>query len=218
MKKLLLTIIMTTLLSSAACAEPLNLADDLKSFLKSHYPWADIDVKDLRLSDNAPAGHPSLIVVEQSPPGKTAFTVKYSNGQKISVTAIVKASDYVVVSRRPLNKDMALRKEDVYTVLMDTARMPKGAVRNDMDILGKTLSRGVGMNIPITDVMVNESPQVKMGQKVVLVVEAPGFSIKATGELQQSGFVGNYVRVVNLVSHKVISGLLLDEHTVKVGL
>jgi len=217
MKKLFLLII-ALFLSSTLSAEPINLADDLKSFLVHNYPWTKIEVKDLWLSERAPVGHPSSIFVEQSPPGRTVFTVGYDRGHKVTVTATVRAYEYVVVSRRSLSKDTVLRREDVYTVLMDITKIPKGAIKDDTEVIGKTLSRGIGVNLPVTDVMINEIPHVKRGQKVMLVVDAPGFSIKAAGELQQSGCVGNYVKVVNLVSHKVITGLLLDEHTVKVGL
>lgn len=218
MKKVSLILIAIALLSSPAGAGAWDLADALKSYFREHYPWSEIEVNDLRLSAAAPAGPPSSIKVEQSPPGRTILTLGYAGGQKITATAIVKAFEPVVLSRRSLNKGSVFQKGDVYTTLADTARIPKGAVRNAEDILGKSLSRGIGTNVVITDVMVSQTVEVKKGQKVLLLIDAPGFIIRAAGELQQSGQVGSYVKVVSAVSRKTIVGLLLDEHTVKVGL
>lgn len=218
MKKITFILITIVLLSSPAGAGAWDLTDTLKSYLREHYPWSEIEVKDLRLSAAAPAGPPSSIVVEQSPPGRTVLTLGYAGGQKITATATVKAFEPVVLCRRPLNKGSVFQKGDVYTTLADHGRIPKGAVRNEEEILGKVLSRGIGTNVVITDVMVTQTAEVKKGQKVLLLVDAPGFTIRAAGELLQGGFVGSYVKVISAQSNKTITGLLVDEHTVKVGL
>jgi flagella basal body P-ring formation protein FlgA len=131
---------------------------------------------------------------------------------------MVTAFEHVVMSRRALNKNTILQKEDIYTTLADASRIQKGAARKEEDVLGKGLTRGIGTNVVLTEVMVSQYPEVKRGQKVMLVVDAPGFTIRGAGELQQGGFVGNYVKVINGQSHKAVTGLLVDEHTVKVGL
>ncbi len=218
MKKLFFIIAAFLVLVASADAGEGRLENMLKTHLKDHYPWAEMQVDDLRSNMELPAGNPETIVVEQGPPGRTIFTLKYAGGKKIIASAMVKAFDSVVVTRRALGKATLLQKGDVYTTLVDTARIPKGAVRNEDDVVGKGLSRGVGANVVVTDIMVSNSPEVKKGQKVQLVVEAPGFTIRAAGELQQNAQVGNYVRVLNAVSHKVTTGLLLDERTVRVGL
>ena len=218
MKKKFVILVAIIFLSSPVSAGTKNLADVLTAYLKGHYPWAEIELNELRLSADAPSGGPSAIVVEQSPPGRTMFTLSYNHGVKVTATATVKAYDYVVLSRRSLNKDAVLQKDDVYTALTDISRIPKGAVRNEKEIIGKSLSRGIATNVTIADNMLNATGLVKKGQKVVLVVDAPGLTVKAPGELQQNSAVGNYVKVLNIASHKLITGLLMDEHTVKVGL
>lgn len=195
-----------------------DLASQLKIFLKKQYPWSEIELNDLRLSAEAPAGSPKQIVVEQGPPGKTTFALTYADGKKVHASASVKAFDRVVVSRRALAKDTLLQKEDLYLVSMEVGRIPKGAARTEEELLGKRLSRNIGMNVAIATNMLNDTSLVKKGQKVLLIAEDRGFSVKAPGELQQNGTVGEYVKVINLASHKAIIGLLVDERTVKVGL
>ena len=219
MKKLsLILFIAIAVLSSPAGAGAHDLANVLKSYVKEHYPWSEIEIKELRLSAPAPAGPPSSISVEQTPPGRTIFTLAYAGGRTLTATATVKALEPVVVSRRALNKGAILQKEDIYTALFDTMRIPKGAVRTEEEILGKGLTRGIGTNVVVTDVMVSKTAEVKKGQKVLLLVDAPGFTIRSVGELQQNGHVGSYVKVVSTMSRKIVIGVLLDERTVKVGL
>jgi flagella basal body P-ring formation protein FlgA len=104
----------------------------------------------------------------------------------------------------------------MYPTLMESGRMPKNAVRAEDRIIGKALVRAIVPNVPITEDMVSEMPVVKRGRKVVLSVEASGFSIKTMGETRQDASVGDYVKVVNLNSKKIVTGLLVDENTVRV--
>ncbi|MFA5072286.1 MAG: flagellar basal body P-ring formation chaperone FlgA [Nitrospirota bacterium] len=195
-----------------------NLESLLKAHLDERYPWAAMEIHDIRLNAEKPAGDPSSIVVEQGPPGRTIFALRYPKGKKIIATAQVKVFDSVILSRRPFSKNTVVRKGDVYTTLMETGKITKGAFSSEDDILGKTLTRGIGANVVITDVMVSGVTQVKKGQKVLIVVDAPGFTIKAAGELQQNCAIGEQAKVMNLLSRKIVAGVLINEQTVRVGL
>jgi len=59
---------------------------------------------------------------------------------------------------------------------------------------------------------------VKRGQMVELIIGNEGFSISASGKTKEKGYVGKPVRAVNLSSKKVVTGVLIDESTVKVKL
>jgi flagella basal body P-ring formation protein FlgA len=49
-------------------------------------------------------------------------------------------------------------------------------------------------------------------------VESGNFKITAPGEIKANSSVGRAVKAVNLASKKIVTGLLIDENTVKVGL
>jgi flagella basal body P-ring formation protein FlgA len=99
---------------------------------------------------------------------------------------------------------------------MEGGRMPKSAVREEDHVVGKPLVRSIIANAPLTEDMVSMTPLVKRGHKVVLTVEATGFSVKTLGETKQDAAVGEYVKAVNLNSKRVVTGLLIDENTVRV--
>jgi flagella basal body P-ring formation protein FlgA len=188
----------------------------LTAYVKDHYPWSEIEVTDLHLSSRQPVEQPAAITVEKNPPGRSVFRFDFPGGKSITATAQIKAYDRVLMSRGGFRKGYVLTRNDVYSTLMETARIPKGAMSDEDLAVGRPLLRSVVSDMPITDAQVSDKPHLKRGHKVVLVVESAGFSIKAMGELKQDAVTGEYVQVVSQMSRKIVSGLLLDENTVRV--
>jgi flagella basal body P-ring formation protein FlgA len=216
MKRYLLLIIGILLLPGISESAPWSVEAALKTYLKDHYPWAEVDLSGLRLSAAKPVEEPSNIAIEKTPPGNAVFRLDFPGNKSIRVTASVKAYDRVIMSRGAYRKGYVLQQQDMYPTLMESGRLPKSAVREEGRIIGKPLARSIVPNVPITEDMVSETPLVKRGHKVVLCVESSGFSIKTVGETKQDASVGDYVKAVNLNSKRVVTGLLVDENTVRV--
>jgi flagella basal body P-ring formation protein FlgA len=197
-------------------ASPMQIGDLLKAYVKDNYPWADVEITDLVLNGEVSTGTPERILVQKGLPGRTVFAVEYKNGKRFVATANVRAFDWAVMTRRAFKKGYMLQKEDVYTALMESSRIPKDAIRVGDQIVGAVMSRSVTGNTPVVSGMVQESPQLKRGRRVMIVAEADGFSILAKGELKENSRVGHDVKVVNLDSKKIIVGRLINENTVKV--
>ncbi len=199
-----------------ASAEAWNPEATLKTYIREHYPWTEVDISDLRLSAEPPVGQPSAITVEKTPPGKTVFRIYFPSGKSIMATAFIKSYDRIIMSRGAYRKGYVLKQPDMYPTLMETGRIPKSAVREASRIVGKSLARSIVSNVPITEDMVSETPVVKRGHKVMLCVESAGFSIRTIGETKQDASVGDYVKAVNIASKHIVTGLLIDENTVRV--
>ena len=199
--------------ASAATWDP---ETTLVTYLQANYPWAKVEVTDIHLNANLPAEQPSEITVEKTPPGRSSFRFDFRGHTSISATAMVKAYDRVIMSRSNFRKGYVLTQEDIYSTTMETARIPKDAARDEDRVIGKPLLRSIVSSTPITDTMVSDKPIVKRGHRVVLTVESEGFSIKTMGEIDRDAVVGEYVKVMNLSSKKLVAGLLLDENAVRV--
>jgi len=214
----LLSVVFTVLLMlpSPAGAASRDLEVILKKHLKEHYPWADVEVSGLKLSNEAPDDTPTAITVEKTPPGRTVFHLEYRGNRGITATAAVKAFDRIIMSRGAFRKGYTLARDDVYSTLMDITRVPKGAVRNEELVIGKPLMCSIIANAPLTDTMVSDGPMVKRGRKIMLLAAGSGITIKAPGEIKQDAVVGDYVRAMNLLSKQIITGLLVDVNTVRV--
>lgn len=193
-----------------------NIEETIKSYLKEHYPWAEIEIKDLSFDGNIPKGEVKRIYTDKRPPGRSLFTIQYSNGEKLLVTANIKAFDWVVMSRRSQARGYVLSEDDLYRTLMDITKIPRGAIKEIDEATGKALRRSIIGNLPLTGEMLAGGRVVKRGSKVMIIAESPSFVITTTGELRENGYVGSPVRALNLASRKTVKGILIDENTLKV--
>lgn len=188
----------------------------LSDYLKEHYPWAEVEIKNLVIPGKVPTDGPVRIMVAKGPPGKTVFSMEFGNGKKITATAEVKAFEWVVMTARAFRKGYRIQEGDVYRKLTDAARIPSGAFKSADLVINSLLIRSVTANTPVLSGMITDMPLVKRGQRVTLVIDAPNFRMAAPGELKEGNYVGSYVKAVNLASKKTVIGQLIDENTVKV--
>lgn len=201
---------------SAAHAGGPSPAEILRAHVLEHRPWSDAEVRNLVLGTDPPPASPRRIVVEKGLPGRTVFAMEYGNGITVRATADVAAFEEVVASARPLSKGHLLAEGDVCLVRMEVGKIPTGAVTGLQAVVGKTLTRSIGASLPIVDRYLAGSPLVKRGGKVTLLVESGGIRITTTGEVRDNAYVHSAVRAVNLASRKTVTGILIDENTVRV--
>lgn len=214
-----LLVLFCLFLSQAAPPEAASsgpLADALEAHLRGSCPWPEIEIGEITVSEPVADARPSRILIERNPPGRIAFVAEFAGGKRITGTASVRAYDRIVVSARAFRKGHVLQDDDVYIARMDVTRIPKGTLRDTEAVVGKTLSRQLGASVPVVDTAVSDKPVVKRGHRVVLVAESSSFRITTYGELKSESRVGSPVKVLNLQSKKVVSGVLVDENTVKV--
>ncbi|NTU41862.1 MAG: flagellar basal body P-ring formation protein FlgA [Nitrospirales bacterium] len=203
-----------SLLTGIAVAMPME--ELLKQYLKDNYPWPDVEITGLVVVGEPGDRNPSKILVERGLPNRTVFAVEYGNGKRISATAMVKAFDWVVMTRRAYRKGYLLQKEDVYRTLMDITRIPKDAVSDTDQVIGSALTRSVIANMPVVGGMTGGAQQVKRGQRVTIIAESGSISMVAKGELKENASVGDEVRVLNVDSKKIVGGRLITADTVRV--
>lgn len=213
---LFLAISLLSVQTVPASTESWSFEPTLHSYILQHYPWAEVDITDLQLSAMPPSYSPSSVTVEKAPPGRASFRLEFKDGTSVMATAFIKVFDHVVLSRSAFPGGYVLKQDDVYSTLMESGRIPRGAIRVEDQAVGKPLYRAIVPNMPITSAMVSETPLVKRGRKVMICIESPAFSIKTDGELTRDAAVGDYVQTVNLMSKKIITGLLVNENTVRV--
>ncbi len=210
-------------LSFAFCYQSSSLAQEaswnpeelIKTYMIDNYPWGIVEVNNVKTSGDIPAKVPERITVIKGPLGNAVFSFEGKNGKRITVNANVTARDPVVKSKRTFKKGHILQNDDIYTSSVDVTRMPGSAVRSVEEIIGKPLKRSIIADIPIVEDMVEKAITVKTGKMVTLLIETPEFSITAPGKLKETGYVGVLVRAANLSSKKEVSGVLIDENTVK---
>jgi flagella basal body P-ring formation protein FlgA len=201
--------------AEAEAARPLP-AEILRSFVLERRPWADVEIRNLSLDAEPPAGAPRRIVVRYGLPGRTVFAMEYPNGRTVEATADVLAFEEIVVTARPLSRNHTLAEDDVCLARKEIGRIPPGAVRDVREAVGKVLTRSVGANLPVVSRYLAGSTLVKRGRKVTLLIETGGLRIATLGETRENAYVEDVVKAVNLASKKTVTGILVDENTVRV--
>lgn len=193
--------------------------DVLRAYVLEHYPWKTVEFHDLRLSAEAPETAPVRISVNDNPPGRAVFVLYFSDGSEIKAMVDVRAFESVVIARYPMSKGHMLAGEDLYLANMDTKRLQPGVVRDIESVIGRPLSRSIVVGKPLMEGMIEAhgGALVKKGRKVAMVANSGGLSVTDVGELKEEARVGTSVKVRNLGSDKVITGVLVNEDTVEVG-
>ncbi|MCX7913272.1 MAG: flagellar basal body P-ring formation chaperone FlgA [Thermodesulfovibrionales bacterium] len=214
-KMILLIFFLCFLYVGHGYSELTDLSRILKEYLKKNYPWAEIDISEIG-ERTVISELPEKILILKGPPGKTVFLLEFKGNKKVTVTTTVRAFEWIVMSSKPLRKGEILQQDDIYLTLLDVERIPKGSISKIEDAIGKHLNRSVGANMPIVDSMLTQQKKVKRGQLVSMVIESPHFIIRALGEIKDDAFVGKKVKVINIASKKTVTGVLVDENTVKV--
>jgi len=198
-------------------AAALSVEDIIQAYLLDNYPWENIEIGNIRVMGELGDKEPERIVLEKGPIGKAVFSF-YTSDKRVIVKANVKAYDWIVKSKRPFSKGHVLGEDDLYVDKIEIDKMPRSAVRNTETIIGKSLKRSIAANLPVVEKMVEQYQVVKRGQMVVLIIGNEGFNISVSGKTKEKGYVGKSVRAINLSSKKVVTGVLIDESTVKVKL
>lgn len=199
--------------ASSASWEPRGV---VKTYLTTHYPWAEIEILDLHVEEPLPKDPPKSLRMISGPLGRAIFSFEFKSGEKLLVQAKIMALDWVVTSRRPLNHGQIIEKDDVYLALLDVNRMPKDVLTRLEGAWGKTIKRSIGTNRPLIESALGDVPLIKKGQRITLIASAPGLRITSPGEAREDGFPGRQIRVINLSSKQDIRGIPIDGKNVKV--
>lgn len=188
----------------------------VKKYMRSHYPWSEIEILDISAEEELPKDPPDRVYLISGPLGKAVFSFGFRSGQRAIIQAQIRALDWVVTTRRPLKRGQIIDKEDVYQSLIDVRRMPKDALTRLEGAWGKVVTQSLEINMPIAENNLGDVPIIKKGQRVTLIISAPGLKITTQGEAREDGHHGQQIRVVNLFSNRDIRGIPIDDTSVKV--
>lgn len=188
----------------------------VKNYISEHYPWDNVTVEHVRYHGKMPAERPVSIIVQRGPVGQATFLFEFPDGTYKKVYATVHATQRVVKTVYPLRRGTVLTKRDVYLADADVRRLPKNAIINLDEAVGKVLKRSVMADMVLTESVLTDRPIIKKGQRVTIIYEKPGLRVTAPGVAREDGARGNLVHVLNLWSKKVLMGYVRDSSTVNI--
>ncbi len=152
--------------------------------------------------------------------GRLTFKVTCSGSDSwaIHVPVTVQAFDQVVVSDLPIAKGTHLSPADLRLELMDISRLYSGYFQSLDELDGFVARRPIQAEQVMTPALVNPARMINRGERVVIIAEGPGLSIRATGLAMEDGAFGELIRVRNTSSNKVVEGRISAPGLIKVSL
>lgn len=213
--KYLLTLLSILIAISSSSLAYEKVDEHLRDVLIRHCNCDDVKIENLRYSET-PKSEPLEINIEETSHGLTLFNIKLADGKTVRASAKISLLGRVVVSKRPLRKGSVITEDDLDIRLVDLRRIPSDALREPYEIKGKVINRNLSHGVIITEAMLAKENHLKRGKKILIIAESPYFRIAVPGELREDGVVGGYVRAINLQTKKTVSGVLIDEDTLRV--
>lgn len=121
----------------------------------------------------------------------------------------------VITSTRTIERGQVIGLDDVKS--SSVYRHDPRAVTDINAVLGKSLKRTVGKNTTIKHDYLTNGPMVKRGDNIMIVAQREGLRVTAQGRARQNADIGEMIELDNLASGKVITGRLIDSHTVLIN-
>ena len=173
----------------------------------------------LRLSDCE-----SALELEHRPrnrsTGRLTFKVSCANPENwtIHVPVTIQAFDNIVVSDLPIAKGTHLRPSDLRLELRDVSRLYGGYFKTIDELVGFVARRPIPAEQVMNPALVDPAKMVNRGERVVIIGEGHGLSIRTTGLAMEDGAFGELIRVRNTSSDKVVEGRITAPGQIKVSL
>jgi len=198
-----------------------------RAFIYASMPWkrdavaiGDFDCKPVMLSE----GHVTSNVVAHEKEDFTGrFTAEihfYVNGSvqtKVSVSTYISVFETVAVSTCVMERDDIVTPGNIIIQKKDISRLSRKIVRAGDDIIGKRVRVRIQPGSILKQDMFEETPVVRKGDRVTIVVENDFFRITTPGEVLEDGRRGEMIRVCNIASKKKIYGIVHNEKEVGIS-
>ena len=144
------------------------------------------------------------------------FRVNGKIADRVLVMAKVKARVPVVVSSYPLRRGEVITREKVRVETRELTHVRAGLFTNINEVLGKRMKRTIGANVILHRGLIEIPPLIKRGTRITIMASSQGLIVTAPGQAKENGHLGEMIKVINLLSKRIIYGQVIDEKTVRV--
>lgn len=152
--------------------------------------------------------------------GRVPVTVILSNGtaelKRGVVTASLRALAPVLVATRSLRRGAVVGARDFRHERRDLSVLRGSAISREGDLLGMRVRKPINAGRIWQARHLESVPTVKRGEQVRLRLESGGLRIDGTGKAGEDGRVGDWIRVLNNVSKRYVTGQVDEEGVVYV--
>jgi flagella basal body P-ring formation protein FlgA len=179
-------------------------------------------LNDFRLpAEQAAAAEVDLSVHESADfSGPTSITIVMKQGDAVLkrgvVSVHVKRPQRILVAAQRIARGDIIEERDIEWREVPESRVPREAVSDPQEILGRTAARSITAGQAWRSDLVTDPPLVARGELVRVRIETGPLQIDALCEARSDGRVGERLRVLNPDSKREIVGILAADGVVHV--
>lgn len=128
----------------------------------------------------------------------------------------IKKFSEVLVATDKIGRHDALSKDNLAPARMEVTSLREQAVRSIEALENQRAKRNLRKGQILTSPAMEPVPDIEVGREVTIVVSNDLLTITAPGKALQTGSAGDYVRVRNKATGKILSAKVVDENSVAV--
>ncbi|NJO55112.1 MAG: flagellar basal body P-ring formation protein FlgA [Rhodospirillales bacterium] len=137
--------------------------------------------------------------------------------QTMTITGRLRHSVEVPVLRRQVRAGEVIDDQNIQWASLPSRQVSTNAVREPSELVGQSARRTLNSGAPILISDLQRATLISKGQRVAVLVQAPGMQLSAQGVALEEGAQGDSVRVVNERSEITLQGIVRGDGTVIVG-
>ncbi len=141
-----------------------------------------------------------------------------TDGWSIYVSARINVYGPVLIARQPLARGSVIQETDLELVERNLASLPYGYYVDSQPVTGMLAKRTIAAATVITPPMVQAPKLIRRGERVTVIAESGGLSIRTVGKALSDGKSGDPVQVQAEGSKRVVDGIVVSQGVVKVTL
>ena len=122
----------------------------------------------------------------------------------------------VLVTVGKIRRHEIISEEKVTLKMMDITSLPEQPVQSLATVNGYRSRRNLSVGRIVTMSAFEPVPDIEVGREVSIICSNEFFSVKASGKALQDGWAGDYVKVKNEKSGKIVLARVVDESAVVV--
>lgn len=180
-----------------------------------------VDTLDARLRLPACGGElQPFLAAGSRPAGRVTVGVRCAAPRTwlLYVPAQVEMHVDVVVARRPLAKGATLTHADIDVERRDAAMLRSGYFTRREDVIGGVIKRRVAAGSTLEAEYVGPALLIRRGDEVVLIAQGGGIEVRSFGEAVSDGAAGQWVKVRNRATNRIVQGQVIEHGVVQVRL
>ncbi|MEA1979640.1 MAG: flagellar basal body P-ring formation chaperone FlgA [candidate division Zixibacteria bacterium] len=156
------------------------------------------------------------------PIGLYSVLVKIYKGSKLIETSQIRTRirkfANVVTSIDKISRNDEITNEMIDVKRMEVTTLREKAITNTENILGFRAERNIHKGQIITTGSVETFPDVERGEEVAIVYIEGAFKVSTVGKVLQEGRAGDYIKVKNKSSGKIVIARVVDGHSVAIDM